>query len=73
MSMRIAVRIPPEQEAQAVAILYRHSPGVALPGHTYLIDPDALDRLIDEGVTVRRIAAAGSPRAAEGALTGERV
>ncbi len=71
--MKIAVRIAPEQEAEAVGILYRHAPGTVLPDHTYVIERDAVERLLEEGIAVTMLSVTDDMPSPRGELIGERV
>ncbi len=48
--MNIIVRVVPRDNAKAWARLVRHSPGVALPDHVFVVSEDAARALRDAGI-----------------------
>ena len=53
--MNIVVQFTAEEEAKALPILLRHSPGSILPNRTYVIEETAAQALRDAGVTYRDV------------------
>ena len=43
--MKVIVHLTPEEEAKALPILLRHSPGMVLPDRTYVLSEEALRAL----------------------------
>jgi hypothetical protein len=48
--MKIIVQLSREEEAKALPILLRHSPGMILPARTYVLDDDAVGLLQNAGI-----------------------
>jgi hypothetical protein len=48
--MKIIIQLSREEEAKALPILLRHSPGMILPDRTYVLPEDAVGRLLDAGI-----------------------
>jgi hypothetical protein len=48
--MKVIVHLTKEEEAKALPILLRHSPGMVLPHRTYVLSEDALRALREAGV-----------------------
>ena len=48
--MKVIIQLTPDQEAKALPILLRHSPGMVLPRHTYVLSEDALRALRSAGI-----------------------
>jgi hypothetical protein len=48
--MKVVIRLSAKQEARALPILLRHSPGAVLPDRTYVISEGAAKALHDAGV-----------------------
>jgi hypothetical protein len=48
--MKVIIRLSSHEEAKALPILLRHSPGMVLPKRTYLINEDAANALKNAGV-----------------------
>jgi hypothetical protein len=53
--MNIVIQFVADEEAKAIPILFRHSPGTILPSRTYVIDTSAAQALQDERVTYREV------------------
>jgi hypothetical protein len=49
--MSIVIRFTAEEEAKAIPILFRHSPGAILPNRTYVVDTSAAQALRDAGIS----------------------
>ena len=49
-AMKVIVHLTKEEEAKALPILLRHSPGMVLPHRTYVLSEDALRALREAGV-----------------------
>ena len=48
--MKIIIQLSSEEEAKALPILLRHSPGMILPERTYVLSEDAVASLRNAGV-----------------------
>jgi hypothetical protein len=48
--VKVIIQLSREEEAKALPILLRHSPGMVLPGRTYVLGEDAVGSLRDAGV-----------------------
>ena len=53
--MNIVLQFTAEEEAKALPILLRHSPGSILPNRTYVVDVSAAQALRDAGITYRDV------------------
>jgi hypothetical protein len=50
LEMKVVIRLNKREEAKALPILLRHSPGTILPERTYVISEDAVASLRKAGV-----------------------
>lgn len=48
--MKVIIRLTEDQEAKALPILLRHSPGMILPERTYILAEDVLPTLRRAGI-----------------------
>jgi hypothetical protein len=48
--MKVIIKLSNEEEAKALPILLRHSPGMILPERTYVLSEDAVASLRNAGV-----------------------
>ena len=48
--MKIIIQLSSEEEAKALPILLRHSPGMILPERTYVLGEDAVGSLRNAGI-----------------------
>jgi hypothetical protein len=72
--MRVAIRFSAREEAKALPILLRHSPGMILPNRTYVITAEAVQSLRQAGVKFTQLGYDGNaPGGPEGAVAGERI
>jgi len=53
--MKIIIRLTARQEAKALPILLRHSPGMVLPDRTYVLSEEAVTKLRDVGIRFQEI------------------
>lgn len=53
--MNVVIQFTEPEEAKALPILLRHSPGAILPNRTYVVRPDAAKKLRDEGIQFREL------------------
>jgi hypothetical protein len=71
--MKVVVRFTAKQEAKALPVLLRFSPGMILPNRTYILPEEAVLRLVHEGVSFTEISREAASISSEGASIGERV
>lgn len=70
--MKVIVQFSQEEEARALPILLRHSPGMVLPNRTYVLSTEALAALRAAGIRFSEISReAAAPCLEE--VAGERV
>ena len=70
--MKVIIHLTTGEEAKALPILLRHSPGMILPNRTYVVAEDALIALRSAGVRFSELSReATTPRLEE--VVGERV
>jgi hypothetical protein len=70
--VKVIIQLTPDQEAKALPILLRHSPGMVLPGHIYVLSEDAMKALRNGGIRFSELSReAAAPRLEE--ALGERV
>jgi len=70
--MKVIIHLTPEEEAKALPILLRHSPGMVLPGRTYVLSEEALRALREAGIKFSELSReATAPSLGE--VAGERV
>lgn len=48
--MKVAIQMSEAEETKALPILLRHSPGMVLRRHTYVVSPDAAQSLREAGI-----------------------
>ncbi len=72
LAMKVIVRLSEAEESKALPILLRHSPGMVLPGRTYVLYFEALTVLRNAGIQFTEISReAATP--SRGEVAGERV
>jgi hypothetical protein len=71
--MTVVVRFTRRDEARALPILLRHSPGMVLPERTYVLHQEAVDALRTAGVRYTEVSRESSLPGAAGAIAGERI
>ncbi|MBI2947375.1 MAG: hypothetical protein HYY23_06995 [Verrucomicrobia bacterium] len=70
--MKVVIHLTKEEEAKALPILLRHSPGMILPQHTYVLSEDALRVLRKSGIRFTELSREASAPSLE-EVAGERV
>jgi hypothetical protein len=70
--MKIIIQLSREEEAKALPILLRHSPGMILPERTYVLDEDAVGSLRNAGIQYSQLSSAALAPCLE-EVAGERV
>jgi hypothetical protein len=73
LAMNMILQFTAEDEAKALPILLRHSPGSILPNRVYVIDESAAQALRDAGVSYREVRPQLNLPAVEDMATGERI
>ncbi len=71
--MKVIIQLTKREEAKALPIMWRHSPGVALPDRTYVIAEDVARALTDSGVQFTELSRETDAPLADGAGISERV
>jgi hypothetical protein len=71
--METVIQFSEREEAKALPILLRHSPGTVLPNRVYVLSVAAVRALHDAGVVFRELTPNGHPPASEGVVAGERI
>jgi hypothetical protein len=71
--MKVIIRLSNREEAKALPILLRHSPGAVLPERTYVISEEAARALRAAGVTFTELSHEANLPGLEGAVPGERI
>lgn len=71
--MSVVLQFSKSEEAKALPLLLRHSPGTVLANRTYVVDETAIGILREAGIGFCEIAPAMTLPSAEGMPIGERV
>jgi hypothetical protein len=71
--MNVVFQFTVEEEAQALPILFRHSPGAILSNRTYVVDASAAQALRDAGISYREVRPQLNPPVTEDLSIGERI
>ena len=71
--MNVVVQFTESEEAKAIPILFRHSPGTILPNRIYVIDCSAAKALREAGVSYREIQPQLNLSAIQDISVGERI
>jgi hypothetical protein len=71
--VKIVIRLSAREEAKALPILLRHSPGMGLPNRTYVISEDAARRLREAGVEFAELGSEANAPELPGGVAGERI
>jgi hypothetical protein len=70
--MKVVIRFSQSEEAEALPILLRHSPGMILPDRTYILGEDAVRSLHEAGIEFLEVSREASTLSLDGAA-GERI
>jgi hypothetical protein len=70
--MKVVIKMTKREEAKALPILLRHSPGTVLANRTYTISPEAVSALRKGGIQFEELSRDANPAVGGGKLTGER-
>ena len=71
--MRVVIRLTREEEAKALPLLLRHSPGTVLPDRMYVIGEKAAKELRLAGVDFVEVSRESNAPKLEGVGPGERI
>jgi len=71
--MKLAVRFSKTEEAKALPILLRHSPGMVLPDRAYVLTAEAVSALRDAGVRFEELSTEADAPSLAGATIGARI
>ncbi len=71
--MEKVIQFSDREEAKALPILLRHSPGIVLPNRIYVLSYEAVDELQNAGIVFREISRTGLAPVGEGVTPGERI
>jgi hypothetical protein len=71
--MSVVIRFSATEELKALPILLRHSPGTILRDRTYILSPEAIQTLREEGIRFTTLGSESNPPRLEGVPAGERV
>jgi len=66
--MTVVIRLTSREEAKALPILLRHSPGAVLPDRTYVLRHEAAEALRSAGVRFTELSRASNKPGAAGAV-----
>lgn len=73
MSAKQVIRLTKREEAKALPILLRHSPGMVLGDRTYVLTAEAVAALRDAGVRFEELSTEGDAPDLAGAANGVRI
>jgi len=71
--MSVVLKFSAEEEAKAIPILLRHSPGTILPDRTYIVEESVVRALRDAQIAFREMTPQSNASLLEEATTGERI
>ena len=71
--MKVVIQLTKREETKALPILWRHSPGVALPDRKYVIGEDAARTLSEAGIRFTELSRETVAPLTDGAGLSERV
>ncbi len=71
--MNVVIRLTGREEAKALPILLRHSPGTVLPERTYVLQQEAVQALRAAGVRFTELSRESSLPSGAGVAAGERI
>ncbi len=71
--MKVAVRFSKTEEAKALPIVLRHSPGMVLPERTYVLNAEAVSALREAGVRFEQLSIEANAPSLAGAVSGARI
>jgi hypothetical protein len=53
--MKVVIRLSKRAELKALPIIFRHSPGMVLPGRTYVLEAEAVRVLREAGIAFTEV------------------
>ena len=71
--MKVIIQMSAREEAKALPILLRHSPGMVLRNRTYVIDEEAAKALRDVGIKFNEVNREANAPSLEEVVPGERI
>jgi len=71
--MKTIIQLSEAEEAKALPILLRHSPGTVLPNRIYVVRKDAAKKLREAGVQFTELSRESNDSPLEGVGSGERI
>ncbi len=71
--MKVVIQLTKIEEAKALPILLRHSPGAVLQNRTYVLNTEAAIELRQAGIQFTQLCRESNAPSLEGAGSGERV
>lgn len=71
--MKAVIQLTVREEAKALPMLLRHSPGMILPGRRYVISEDAVRALRVAGIRFQELSKEAELSDLEGHTVGERI
>ena len=71
--MKVVVRFTSREEAKALPILLRQSPGMVLPDRTYILPQKAVEALRAAGVRLTEVSRESNVPSPTGTAAGERI
>lgn len=71
--MKVVIQLTKDDEAKALPILLRHSPGTVLQNRTYVVNAEAASELRQSGIQFTQLSRESNAPNLEGAGSGERV
>jgi len=71
--MTVVIQMTEAEEAKALPILLRHSPGTVLSNRTYVVSEEAVKRLRAAGISVRELSRESAAPKLEGVSAIERI
>ncbi|MDA1050863.1 MAG: hypothetical protein O3C40_10345 [Planctomycetota bacterium] len=71
--MKVVIQLTKDEEAKALPILLRHSPGTVLQNRTYVVNTEAAAELRQSGIEFTELSRESNAPSLEEAGSGERV
>jgi hypothetical protein len=71
--MKTVIQLSESEEARALSILLRHSPGTVLPNRIYVVHADAVKKLREAGIQFTELSRESNAPGLEGVGSGERI
>jgi hypothetical protein len=72
-TVKLAIRFSKSEEAKALPILLRHSPGMVLANRTYVLSDEAVSALRDAGVRFEELSTDADAPSLTRAVSGARI